>query len=54
VGGLLIGVIGSMTDQYIGVRWTDVVIFTVLILVLVFRPRGLPGERSAVQGGGGE
>src|SRR3712207_8464475 len=38
------GVIGSMTDQYIGVRWTDVVIFTVLILVLVFRPRGLRSE----------
>ena len=54
VGGLLIGIIGSMTDQYIGVRWTDVVIFTVLILVLVFRPRGLLGDRSAVQGGGGE
>ncbi len=52
VGGILIGVIGSMTDQYIGVRWTDVVIFTVLILVLVFRPRGLLGDRSAVQGGG--
>src|SRR5215204_3902344 len=54
VGGVLIGVIGSMNDQYIGVRWTDVVIFTVLILVLVFRPRGLLGDRSAVQGGGGE
>ena len=53
VGGVLIGVIGSMTDQYIGVRWTDIVIFTVLILVLVFRPRGLLGDRSAVQGGGG-
>jgi branched-chain amino acid transport system permease protein len=54
VGGVLIGVIGSMTDQYIGVRWTDIVIFTVLILALVFRPRGLLGDRSAVQGGGGE
>ena len=54
VGGVLIGVIGSMTDQYVGVRWTDIVIFTVLILVLVFRPRGLLGDRSAVQGGGGE
>jgi branched-chain amino acid transport system permease protein len=28
------------------------VIFSVLILVLVFRPRGLLGDRSAVQGGG--
>ncbi len=53
VGGFLIGIIGSMADQYIGVRWTSIVIFAVLILVLVFRPRGLLGDRSAVQGGGG-
>jgi branched-chain amino acid transport system permease protein len=52
VGGFLIGIIGSMADQYIGVRWTSIVIFAVLILVLVFRPRGLLGDRSAVQGGG--
>ncbi len=52
VGGFLIGIIGAMSDQYIGVRWTAIVIFAVLILVLVFRPRGLLGDRSAVQGGG--
>ena len=52
VGGFLLGIIGSMADQYIGVRWTPIVIFSVLILVLVFRPRGLLGDRSAVQGGG--
>jgi branched-chain amino acid transport system permease protein len=52
VGGLLIGVIGAMSDQYIGATWTPIVIFSVLILVLVFRPRGLLGDRSAVQGGG--
>ncbi len=52
VGGFLIGIIGAMTDQYIGVEWTSIVIFSVLILVLVFRPRGLLGDRSAVQGGG--
>ena len=52
VGGFLIGIIGSMADQYIGVEWTAIVIFSVLILVLVFRPRGLLGDRSAVQGGG--
>src|SRR5215208_169408 len=54
LGGILIGVIGAMNDQYIGVRWTDIVIFSVLILVLVFRPRGLLGDRSAVQAGGGQ
>src|SRR5215217_5719298 len=52
VGGLLIGIIGAMADQYIGVRWTAIVIFAMLILVLVFRPTGLLGDRSAVQGGG--
>jgi len=52
VGGFLIGIIGAMSDQYIGVRWTAIVIFAVLIMVLVFRPRGLLGDRSAVQGGG--
>jgi branched-chain amino acid transport system permease protein len=52
VGGFLIGIIGSMADQYVGVRWTAIVIFAVLILVLVFRPTGLLGDRSAVQGGG--
>jgi branched-chain amino acid transport system permease protein len=52
VGGFLIGIIGSMADQYIGVEWTAIVIFSVLIMVLVFRPRGLLGDRSAVQGGG--
>ena len=53
VGGLLIGIIGSMADQYIGLRWTAIVIFAVLVLVLVFRPTGLLGDRSATQGGGG-
>ena len=52
VGGFLIGIIGAMADQYIGTRWTAIVIFGVLVLVLVFRPRGLLGDRSAVQGGG--
>jgi branched-chain amino acid transport system permease protein len=52
VGGLLIGVISAMSDQYIGTTWTPIMIFSVLILVLVFRPRGLLGDRSAVQGGG--
>src|SRR5918995_3398342 len=52
VGGILIGIIGAMSDEYIGVRWTEIMVFTVLIMVLVFRPTGLLGDRSAVQGGG--
>ena len=29
----------------IGIEWTDVVAFVVLVLVLMFRPTGLLGER---------
>jgi branched-chain amino acid transport system permease protein len=45
LGGLLIGVIRSMSDQYIEARWTNAVVFTILILILVFRPSGLLGAR---------
>ena len=43
VGGLAIGLIESLGGQYIAVRWTDVIIFSILILVLVLRPTGLMG-----------
>ena len=46
VGGLLIGVIRAMSDQYIETRWTNVVVFGVLILILVFRPSGLLGMKQ--------
>ncbi len=45
LGGLIIGVIRSFNDGYFSSAWTDVVIFAVLILVLVFRPTGLLGMR---------
>ncbi len=43
VGGVLIGLIRAMSDQYIETRWTNVVVFGVLILILIFRPSGLLG-----------
>ncbi len=43
IGGLAIGLIESLGGQFIAVRWTDVIIFSILILVLVFRPSGLMG-----------
>ena len=45
LGGLLIGIIRAMTERYISGSWTDVVIFSILIMVLVFRPTGLLGMR---------
>ena len=55
VGGLLLGVIeamgagyiGELTGDVLGSHYQDIFAFTVLILVLTLRPRGLLGERVA-------
>ena len=44
VGGILIGLIESLGGHFLAVRWADVVIFTILVLVLVFVPTGLFGR----------
>jgi branched-chain amino acid transport system permease protein len=43
LGGLLIGLIEAFASQYIAASWADVIIFSILVLVLVFRPAGLFG-----------
>ena len=45
LGGLIIGLISAYSDSYLGSKWTEVVIFGILIGVLVFRPTGLLGMR---------
>jgi branched-chain amino acid transport system permease protein len=45
LGGLCIGIIRALNDGYFSTTWTDVVLFAILILVLVFRPTGLLGAR---------
>ena len=53
VGGILLGVIeslgagyiGDLTGGFLGSHYQDIFAFAVLILVLVFRPSGLLGER---------
>ncbi|MFZ5604375.1 MAG: branched-chain amino acid ABC transporter permease [Pseudomonadota bacterium] len=55
IGGLLLGLIesfgagyiGDLTGGFLGSQYQDVFAFLVLILVLVFRPSGLMGERVA-------
>jgi branched-chain amino acid transport system permease protein len=44
VGGLIIGLVEAMSGQFIATKWTDVIIFSILVLVLVFRPAGLFGR----------
>jgi branched-chain amino acid transport system permease protein len=46
VGGILIGLIESLGGQFLAVRWTDVIIFSILVLVLVFVPSGLFGRAT--------
>jgi branched-chain amino acid transport system permease protein len=45
LGGLAIGLIRAFNDGYFSSNWTDVVVFAILIIVLVFRPTGLLGAR---------
>jgi branched-chain amino acid transport system permease protein len=44
LGGLLIGLVAALSDQYIEARWTNAVVFGILVIILVFRPSGLLGE----------
>ena len=45
LGGLCIGLARACSDQYIATRWTNVFVFTILVLMLVFRPSGLLGGK---------
>jgi branched-chain amino acid transport system permease protein len=42
-GALIIGFIKAFADGYVGAQWTRAIIFSILILILVFRPQGLLG-----------
>ncbi len=46
LGGMIIGLIETLSGQFVAVRWTDVIIFSLLVLVLVFRPAGLLGRMA--------
>jgi branched-chain amino acid transport system permease protein len=45
LGAFLLGILESYGTHFLGGQWQDVFAFGVLILVLVFRPTGLLGER---------
>ncbi|MBW2603825.1 MAG: branched-chain amino acid ABC transporter permease [Deltaproteobacteria bacterium] len=46
-GGLILGILEMLGCAYISAAWKDVFVFLILILVLIFRPRGLFGETIA-------
>ena len=43
LGGLLIGLVRSFGDGYVGTSWSSALVFVILILVLVYRPSGILG-----------
>jgi branched-chain amino acid transport system permease protein len=46
LGGIVLGLIQAYNEGFADARWTTTIIFSILILILVFRPSGLLGEQT--------
>ena len=49
IGGVLIGVIQSLNDgapHFLGQKWTQTVMFSILIIMVIFRPGGIFGKHQ--------
>lgn len=46
-GALVLGLIAALSDRFLEAKWTTVIVFGILILVLVFRPTGLLAEKQS-------
>jgi branched-chain amino acid transport system permease protein len=46
LGGLLVGLVESYAQGYLGGQWSDVTVFAILICFLLLRPTGLLGARE--------
>ena len=44
IGGLILGVLENLSKAYISSQLSDVIVFSMLIIVLLVRPRGLLGK----------
>jgi branched-chain amino acid transport system permease protein len=47
LGGIILGIVESLSAVYLGSQWKDVVAYVLLALILIVRPTGLLGERVA-------
>jgi branched-chain amino acid transport system permease protein len=47
IGGLLLGVVNTLTAQYVGPAFPNVTMFLLLVLLLLVRPQGLLGNAFA-------
>jgi branched-chain amino acid transport system permease protein len=50
LGGFIIGIIQQISDNRIGGEWTPAIVFSYLVLIMVFRPSGLLGEETREAG----
>lgn len=46
VGAIFIGLLSSISDQFISSRWTNAWVFLTLVLVMIFKPTGLLGSEG--------
>jgi branched-chain amino acid transport system permease protein len=49
VGGFILGLIEVLASGYVSTAYRDAISFTILIIVLLFRPSGIFGSRAAEQ-----
>ncbi len=47
LGGMILGIVETFASGYISPQWKDVIAYLILIVILIFRPTGLLGERVA-------
>jgi branched-chain amino acid transport system permease protein len=49
LGGFALGILESVAVWKLSAQWTDLLTFSILILVLVLRPQGILGERRRLE-----
>jgi branched-chain amino acid transport system permease protein len=46
LGGFVLGLLSALTVTYAGGQWENVGVFSLLVIILVFRPTGLLGQET--------
>jgi branched-chain amino acid transport system permease protein len=46
IGGMLIGIVAAVSDRVWDPRWTQAVVFGLLVVILIFKPTGILGEET--------
>ena len=46
LGGFVLGLLSALTVTYFGGQWENVGVFSLLVIILVFKPTGLLGQET--------